>query len=45
MRLTQALLAALLATLLTACGGGDPEDDPDKPTPGVDCKAEPEKCK
>lgn len=37
------LAAILLSILLTACGGGDPE--PDRPTPGVDCKAEPEKCK
>lgn len=43
MRRLIALLLAALATLLTACGGGDPE--PDKPTPGVDCAKEPEKCK
>lgn len=41
---TTTLLALLLAALLTACGGGDPEDNPDIPTPGVDCKAEPQKC-
>lgn len=45
MRRVTALLALLLATLLTACGGGDPEDNPDQPTPGVDCAKEPEKCK
>lgn len=38
-----ALALILLSILLTACGGGDPE--PDKSTPGVDCKAKPEKCK
>jgi hypothetical protein len=51
MRRLTALLALLLATLLTACGGGGCyEDEPDceeptKPTPGVDCAKEPEKCK
>lgn len=40
-------LVALLATvvLLAACGGGDPEDDPDQPTPRVNCAANPELCK
>ncbi len=39
------LTALLLAALLTACGGGDPEDNPDVDTPRVDCAKEPEKCK
>ena len=34
--------ALLIALLLAACGGGDPEDRPD--TDPVDCKATPEKC-
>ncbi len=40
-----ALLTLLLAALVVACGGGDPEDNPDVPTPGVDCQKEPAKCK
>ncbi len=39
------LLAALLVHLLTACGGGDPEDDaPDVPTPTVACPASAPGC-
>ena len=42
-----ALLALLLTVciLLAACGGGDPEDTPDQPTPRLDCVATPELCK
>lgn len=46
------VLGALLAffillpvLLLTACGGGGDEAPPDQPPPGVDCKAQPEKCR
>lgn len=43
------LLAALLVALvfLSACGGGDPDDEDqrDVPTPAVDCKLHPEQCK
>lgn len=41
-----ALLAALLCLLaVTACGGGDPEDEaPDVPTPGVFCPASAPGC-
>lgn len=48
MTAARAALLALLFTaglLLVACGGGDPEDHPDQPTPGVDCVANPELCK
>ncbi len=38
------ILAAVLLSLLCACGGGDVDDD-DQATPGpVDCKATPERC-
>lgn len=37
-----ALAAVLLA--LSACGGGDPDDDA-VPAPGVNCAAQPERCK
>lgn len=38
-------LVVALALLLTACGGGDPEDDaPDVPTPGVVCPASTPGC-
>jgi hypothetical protein len=42
------LLAAVLVALvfLTACGGGDPDDDQvDVPTPSVNCTTNPEACK
>lgn len=40
------LLIFGLLLSLTACGGGDPEDDAiDQPTPRVDCVAHPEQCK
>lgn len=42
--LRTALLAWTVA-LLVGCGGGDPEDDPDQPTPRVDCATTPELCK
>ena len=38
-------LLLLLAVLASACGGGDPEEVPDQPTPGIDCAAKPEACK
>jgi hypothetical protein len=34
---------ALAVMLIAGCGGGDPE--PDTPPPGVDCVAQPERCK
>lgn len=42
-RTARHLIAAVLASLLVACGGGDPEDE-HVDTPGVDCKARPELC-
>jgi hypothetical protein len=41
------VVAALLWTtlLLTACGGGDPEPEPDVETPRVNCAQNPEACK
>lgn len=42
------LIAATIAMLLTACGGGDPEpaDDGRVPPPGpVNCEVRPEVCK
>ena len=43
--MTARTLAALaLALLLTACGGGDLEDDTKTPTP-PNCTANPEQCK
>lgn len=38
-------VAILAAHLLAGCGGGDPEDEPDQPTPSVDCQAKPQACK
>lgn len=38
------IAAACLLPLLAACGGGD-ADEPDQPTPAVDCAARPELCK
>lgn len=43
MTLLNAILAALLALALTACGGGDPE--PDTPTPNNPCSERPLDCK
>lgn len=40
----QLATALLLAATLAACGGGDPEPEPDVPTPGVDCKTNPKAC-
>lgn len=45
LRATAMVLGAALLVLLAACGGGDPEDDPDQATPRVDCAATPELCK
>jgi hypothetical protein len=45
LRATAMVLGAALLVLLAACGGGDPEDHPDQPTPGVNCVATPELCK
>jgi len=39
------LLLLALAMLTAACGGGDPEESPDQPTPTVDCSAHPGACK
>lgn len=41
------LIAAALAALLTACGGGDPEpSDEQVPTPGpVNCRERPAICR
>lgn len=42
-RLLAALL--LLLVLITGCGGGgDDDEQPDVPTPAVDCKTQPETC-
>ncbi len=41
--LTRALPAALLM-LLAACGGGGDEAQHDKPTPQIDCQANPKAC-
>jgi hypothetical protein len=38
------LAALILAALLCACGGGDPDEDPAFTGP-PDCKARPELCK
>ncbi len=45
--LRAAALSLLLATCaaLAGCGGGDPEDDPNVPTPGVNCPGQPEVCR
>lgn len=41
------LIAAALAALLTACGGGclNCKDEEPEPRPGVDCTKTPEQCK
>lgn len=48
MNTRQHFFAAVLVTLLTACGGGDcdtgPECEPDKGTQPVNCQQHPELC-
>lgn len=38
------LLVFAVCGVLAGCGGGDPEDEPDVPTPRVDCQANPKAC-
>jgi hypothetical protein len=38
-------LVALVPVLLTACGGGECDEDDQKTQQPVDCKAHPEQCK
>lgn len=33
-----------MVAVLSGCGGGDPHDPPDQPTPAVDCHADPKAC-
>lgn len=42
--MVQAALAAVLV-LLTACGGGDPDDDGRAQVGPPDCRAQPELCR
>lgn len=44
MNTTKTLLALILAALLTACGGGDYEEEPID-SPPAQCKDRPELCK
>lgn len=43
-RILSGFLAIVLLSHLAGCGGGDP-DEPDQPTPRVDCTAHPDLCK
>lgn len=46
MRSLAAVAACIaLAHLLAGCGGGDPEPQPDQPTPQVNCALQPVVCK
>ena len=44
MNTTKLITALILAALLTACGGGDYEEEPVTPPP-AQCKDRPEVCK
>lgn len=40
-----AAITSAAGLVLAACGGGGSDEEPQQPTPGVDCQAKPEQCK